>query len=1192
LASVAGYTLERVIGRGAHGIVYEAVHEKLTARRVALKVLEPTDDDRRVERFIREMEVLGKIDHPNVVKVHAAGADPDGKLFIAMELVMGPDLARALEGGASIERACRWLVEAARGLAALHEKGIVHRDVKPANILVGVEGHAKICDLGIARDTTRKTQLTGAGDVLGSFDYMSPEQAHGQPVDARTDVFGLGAVLYRILAGRPPYSARTALEALRVATEARPPRPSEVSTAPVPAVLETLCLRAIARDPRRRPQDARAFALALEKALAATRVDETIARWRTVARQARPVLVLAALVLPLAALAWVVWKAFPGADDPAFAMATKQLDLERATQRVLASHGQKAIDDARLDLERLLVETAALASSEVSPKSPRGGNTSGRDAPASFKTARRSALEAARGASLAVADFERARAHAAEVFALGGGEPAIVEAASIELALEEPALAMAWLERGGDRGDEKLVARCAAELALGERSGDLAPVASLVLEHATGTAREALTMLTAEALLRSGDARGALATVAGLDTPGALALGAEAHAALGDADLARESVRRAEGATLRSEPCRLAFYASTPERLVRASAATLEARGDLVAAADAFRRATDLSLGKRAGRLALRRAAALLEAGEDTQQPLALAEREGLVAEARLLRMRACFGGGDLAGALHAADGAGSSRAAVLGRARLALLISEIDPSRNAPGMFSQARRELDALARTEDGEALALLGWADELAGVPTSRRGELAVTRGGGAEAYALSGRQRLAAHDEGGAERDLARARQLARSPLARELALLAVGWRYPPSIRKDAVFEARERLRRAALDSLADAPARALLARLDRLEGHPGRALFWAHSAVRADPLDPDAQAELGLATDDPTEKRRALEAAFHAGTEAEALLALARIALQAGDVNTGIEIIRTALEQRPNDRPLLDMAISAAEGRDEVRQLLAQQRAALDRADEQARAIDAVVDKMSATRAPERDDAVIVEKRTEALALVPTSGRFMARAHSLAGLNRYREALLDHAHAVVLDGSGIIDLLERARAFCAVDPDGARAAIDELALDHESADRALVRAAIAFAIGAGPERDRVADARTRMAAWREAATTASKAIALEPRSAGLRAVRGVLLLAIDHREEGEREIERAERAGVESVGALEYLCARFSALNADKPGALRHLDAAINARLVDDRPRLDLAAGAKSWFGSDPEIRKRLERLVH
>ncbi len=416
---------------------------------------------------------------------------------------------------------------------------------------------------------------------------------------------------------------------------------------------------------------------------------------------------------------------------------------------------------------------------------------------------------------------------------------------------------------------------------------------------------------------------------------------------------------------------------------------------------------------------------------------------------------------------------------------------------------------------------------------------------------------------------------------------------MGWRYPPSVRKDAAVEARERLRRAALDSLADAPARALLARLERLEGHPGRALAWARSAVRADPLDPDAQAELGLAAEDPIEKRRALEAAFHAGTESEALIALARIALQAGDSNTGLEIIRTALEQRPNDRALLDMAISAAEGRDEVRQLLLQERAALDRAEEEARALDALVDKMTTQHAPERDDALIVEKRTEAIARFATPLRFTARAHSFAALNRYREALLDHAHAVVLDGTGVLDLLERARAFFGtVDVERARALSDELALDHESAERALVRAAIAFAIGAGPERDRVTDARTRLPAWREAAAAAAEAVELEPRSSGLRAARGALLIAIDRREAGERELARAERVGLESAGAIEYLCARFSALNADKPGALRHLDAALAAKLVDDRARIDLAAGAKSWFGSDPEIKKRLERLVH
>jgi hypothetical protein len=213
------------------GTVYRALHISLK-RVVALKVLPPEriNDPQLLARFHREMEAVGKLDHPNIVRATDAG-EAGGRHFLVMEFIDGPDLSRLVHfcGALPVADACELVRQAALGLQCAHEHGLVHRDVKPSNLLLAPDGHVKLLDLGLARlqDEAPGEELTGTGQVIGTADYMAPEQASGgDDVDIRADVYALGCTLYKLLAGQPPftgpdYSSR--YKKLRAHIEADPP---------------------------------------------------------------------------------------------------------------------------------------------------------------------------------------------------------------------------------------------------------------------------------------------------------------------------------------------------------------------------------------------------------------------------------------------------------------------------------------------------------------------------------------------------------------------------------------------------------------------------------------------------------------------------------------------------------------------------------------------------------------------------------------------------------------------------------------------------------------------------------------------------------------------------------------------------------------------------------------------------------
>jgi serine/threonine protein kinase len=256
------YTVERRLGRGGMATVELARDEQL-GRRVAVKRLFPSlaGDDVFQTRFLREARTAAALSHPNLVAVYDVGEE-DGLPFIVMEYVEGETLAElmARTGSLDVDRAVDLLLQVCAGLQHAHAAGLVHRDIKPQNILVRSDGVAKVADFGIAR-TLQATKLTQTGAVLGTAAYLAPEQAAGEPVTASADVYSLGAVAYELVSGRPPYRVES-LADLAVA-QRHPPAPLPG----VPGEIEGAILRALSADPKARPSAAE---LARELAQAST----------------------------------------------------------------------------------------------------------------------------------------------------------------------------------------------------------------------------------------------------------------------------------------------------------------------------------------------------------------------------------------------------------------------------------------------------------------------------------------------------------------------------------------------------------------------------------------------------------------------------------------------------------------------------------------------------------------------------------------------------------------------------------------------------------------------------------------------------------------------------------------------------------------------------------------------------------
>jgi eukaryotic-like serine/threonine-protein kinase len=259
------FQIEDQLGVGGMGIVYRAKHLK-TGQTVALKVLTPalSTDEGVKKRFNREMEILKRLDHKNVVKYYGGGT-VGTQHFYAMELLEGGTVEDLLKkkGRLSWEQTIEVGKSVARALEHAHYYGIIHRDLKPANLFLTKEGRLKLGDFGIARDTER-TALTAAGKTVGTYAYMAPEQITGDPpVSRKTDLYSLGCVLFELLTGRPPFEAENAAQMLMQHIEMKPPRVSSLC-ADCPIWLEALIEKLLEKEPDDRYFDALAVHTALK----------------------------------------------------------------------------------------------------------------------------------------------------------------------------------------------------------------------------------------------------------------------------------------------------------------------------------------------------------------------------------------------------------------------------------------------------------------------------------------------------------------------------------------------------------------------------------------------------------------------------------------------------------------------------------------------------------------------------------------------------------------------------------------------------------------------------------------------------------------------------------------------------------------------------------------------------------------
>jgi serine/threonine-protein kinase len=270
---IAGrYELSELVGAGGMSSVFKA-RDTLLERDVALKILHQhfTADDEYVERFRREARTVAQLSHPNIVTVIDRGED-EGRQFIVFELVEGRTLEEILdvEGRLPVRQALEIAIQVARGLAFAHEHGLVHRDVKPQNVILNGDGRAKVTDFGIARSLDVQG-VTQSGTVLGTSNYIAPEQASGAPVDATTDVYSLGVVLFELLTGEVPFPGESFVAvAMRHVREA-PPNVLDLRPDVPPRVAGAVA-RALEKDPDARFPTMDAFAAELEACMA--QVDE------------------------------------------------------------------------------------------------------------------------------------------------------------------------------------------------------------------------------------------------------------------------------------------------------------------------------------------------------------------------------------------------------------------------------------------------------------------------------------------------------------------------------------------------------------------------------------------------------------------------------------------------------------------------------------------------------------------------------------------------------------------------------------------------------------------------------------------------------------------------------------------------------------------------------------------------------
>ena len=345
---IGGYRIDELIGRGGMGIVYRATNVALN-RIYALKLLAPelSDDDQFRERFKREVRIAASLRHPHVIGIHYAG-EHDGDLFLVMDFVYGADLADLLRSGGALEpdRAVEVLAQVASALDAAHAKGLVHRDVKPANVLITVrdgEEHAYLTDFGLAKRSDTVGGLTRKGVVVGTVDYMSPEQVTGGATDARTDIYALGCTFFHMLTGNVPYERENSVATL-FAHVHEPPPPLDPPLADSYPALGEVIAKAMAKEPADRYLSVGDFA------------SDAAATLRGMRNTKPPTLVATGEAKPIDSPALGTWLS----PEPAAAPTKPSPDVPEADEPPIATSGNRS-DQAPVSSSSPPIPVSAMA---------------------------------------------------------------------------------------------------------------------------------------------------------------------------------------------------------------------------------------------------------------------------------------------------------------------------------------------------------------------------------------------------------------------------------------------------------------------------------------------------------------------------------------------------------------------------------------------------------------------------------------------------------------------------------------------------------------------------------------------------------------------------------------------------------------------------------------------------------------
>src|SRR6266568_3623661 len=317
------YQLERVLGKGAMGIVYEALDPKLH-RKVAIKTIlisqldEETAKDFSM-RFVREAHAVARLNHPNIVQVYDFGEEGD-IAYLVMEFIRGDELKSTLTTGRQFDgKECvRIMCELLDALDFAHEAGVVHRDIKPANVMLDGQGRTKLTDFGVARvtDSDRThVERTQAGTMVGTPAYMSPEQIQGQRIDRRTDIFSAGIILYQFLTGQKPFTGEGAWTVAKKIIQEDPPMPSSINVALSPE-FDQVVAKALAKNPDQRFATAREFSQALKRAAEGKPAIPEVEPTLVVPRESRPAQATHPEALKSGEMELEFWRSIKDSNDP------------------------------------------------------------------------------------------------------------------------------------------------------------------------------------------------------------------------------------------------------------------------------------------------------------------------------------------------------------------------------------------------------------------------------------------------------------------------------------------------------------------------------------------------------------------------------------------------------------------------------------------------------------------------------------------------------------------------------------------------------------------------------------------------------------------------------------------------------------------------------------------------------------